>query len=143
MSQAGYEFKNAGLLTAGCLILSIETENAEALAGVVKAANTEAAMTGAPNSFYWSNDMKQIGRLALRQEGLNWNAYYALPDSMAEPIFLGSIRIGAVIDNPTRKLAFMGMMRDLVSDILEAEVGIRPIWGEVTEAPEHEKAGEA
>lgn len=48
LSQAGYEFKNAGLLTAHCLILSVETENAEALAGVIKAANTEAAMTGAP-----------------------------------------------------------------------------------------------
>ncbi len=46
--QAGYEFKNSGLLTAHCLILSVETENVESLAGVIKAANTEAAMTGAP-----------------------------------------------------------------------------------------------
>ena len=27
-------------------------------------------------------NMQQIGRLAMRKEGGNWNAYYALPDSM-------------------------------------------------------------
>ena len=49
LSQAGYAFKNAGLLTDGCLILKVDTENGEALMSVVKAANTEAAMTGAPH----------------------------------------------------------------------------------------------
>ena len=48
LKQSGYEFKNAGPFADGCLILSVETENVEALAGVVDAANTEAAMTGAP-----------------------------------------------------------------------------------------------
>jgi len=48
LSQAGYAFTNAGPLTTGCLILTVETHNFEALAIVVKAANTEAAMTGAP-----------------------------------------------------------------------------------------------
>lgn len=48
LSQAGYQFKNAGRLTTGTLLLQVETTNPEALAGVVAAANTEAAMTGAP-----------------------------------------------------------------------------------------------
>ena len=87
--------------------------------------------------------IQQIGRLAMRHEGDNWNAYYALPTSMTEPIFLGSIRMRAISDNPERKQAFMAMMRDIVSDIIEAETGIRPAWGGPTTAPEHERSGEA
>ena len=89
------------------------------------------------------NNMQQIGRLSMRREGENWNAYYALPDSIIEPVFLGSIRIGAITDNQERKTAFMHMMRDIVSDIIETETGERPTWGEPTTAPEHEKSGTA
>ena len=85
----------------------------------------------------------QIGRLAMRHEGGNWNAYYALLSGMDEAIFLGSIRMGAVTHNPERKEAFMQMMRDIVSDIIEEQSGRRPNWGGPTTAPEHEKAGEA
>lgn len=48
LSQSGYKYANAGQLTADTLILTVETENAEALGVVVKAANTEAARTGKP-----------------------------------------------------------------------------------------------
>jgi hypothetical protein len=85
----------------------------------------------------------QIGRLALRVEGENWNAYYALPYSMKEPVFLGSIRMGAVANNPERKQAFMLMMRDIVSDIIEESTGFRPTWGGPQSAPEHERSGAA
>lgn len=88
-------------------------------------------------------NMQQIGRLAMRHEGENWNAYYALTSSMEDSIFLGSIRMGAITGNPERKQAFMSMMRDIVSDIIEAKTGVRPTWGESTAAPEHERAGEA
>ena len=88
-------------------------------------------------------NLTQIGRLAMRQEGQNWNAYYALPDSMEKSIFLGSIRMGAVTDNPERKQAFIQMMREIVSDIIESKTGVRPTWGGLTTAPEHERAGEA
>jgi len=77
----------------------------------------------------------------MRWEGENWNAYYALPDTMNAPIFLGSIRMGAVAENPARKQAFMDMMRDIVSDIIEKETGIRPQWRGPERAPEHEKSG--
>lgn len=83
----------------------------------------------------------QVGRLAMRVEGENWNAYYALPDSMEKPIFLGSIRMGAVANNPERKQAFMLMMRDIVSDIIEESTGYRPTWGGPKTAPEHERSG--
>lgn len=46
LKQAGYSFENAGALTAGCLILTVITDNAVALGEVVKAANSEAAQTG-------------------------------------------------------------------------------------------------
>lgn len=88
-------------------------------------------------------NLEQIGRLAMRMEGDRWNAYYALPETMKDPIFLGSIRMGAVADNPTRKQAFMDMMRDIVSEIIEDETGIRPQWGGPEPAPEHERSGSA
>lgn len=87
--------------------------------------------------------MGQVGRLAMRQEGGYWNAYYALPDSMDSPLLLGSISMAAVSGNEARKAAFMDMMRDVVSDLIEGATGVRPIWGGPTSAPEHEKAGNA
>lgn len=48
LQQAGYVFKNAGVLAPGTLLLQVETTNVVALSEVLKAANTEAAMTGKP-----------------------------------------------------------------------------------------------
>jgi len=87
-------------------------------------------------------DLSQIGRLAMRQEGGNWNAYYAMPDSMEGAIFLGSIRMGAVVGHADRKKAFMDLMRGIVTDIIEEKTGHRPEWpDEPTPAPEHERSG--
>ena len=86
---------------------------------------------------------EQMGRLALRQEGGNWNAYYALPYTMDDAIFLGSIRMNLVMANKERKRAFMDLMQESVADIVENQFGVRPSWGGETTAPEHEKAGNA
>lgn len=48
LKQAGYAFENAGHLTAETLVLKVNTTNLAALGEVVKAANNEAARTGAP-----------------------------------------------------------------------------------------------
>jgi hypothetical protein len=88
-------------------------------------------------------DLEAVGRLAFRQEGGNWAAYYALPHDMAGAVPLGSIRMAAVIANPERKQAFIDLMRDVVADILEIQIGSRPIWTAPTAAPEHERSGEA
>lgn len=89
---------------------------------------------------------KKIGRLALREEGSMWNAYYALPDSMEGAIFIGSIAMRFVSgpDNEPRRAIFMTLMRDAVSDMMEELFGTRPTWpeGPVT-APEHERGGNA
>lgn len=48
LQQAGYQFDRADGLTPSSMILSVSTTNLQALGIVVKAANTEAAKTGAP-----------------------------------------------------------------------------------------------
>lgn len=88
-------------------------------------------------------DHGQVGRLAMRQEGGNWVAYYAAPGTMEKAVYLGSIMMNAVATNPTRKQAFMDMMRDIVSDFIEEQTGIRPVWGGPKSAPEHERSGNA
>lgn len=89
------------------------------------------------------SELEKIGRLAMRQEGGNWVAYYALNETMDNAILIGSIRMGAIIRKPERKAAFMDMMRDIVTDIIEENTGTRPEWGGEMQAPEHERAGSA
>lgn len=48
LQQAGYSFERVDGLTKDAMILTVTTENLVALGEVVKAANTEAARTGAP-----------------------------------------------------------------------------------------------
>ena len=85
----------------------------------------------------------QVGRLALRVEGDNWNAYYAKPNTMEGAVFLGSIGMPFIVANPERKQAFMDMMRDIVADHIQEATGIRPTWGDPKTAPEHERSGTA
>lgn len=87
--------------------------------------------------------LQEMGRLALRAEGENWNAYYAEPNTMEGAIFLGSILMATVVNNPERKKAFMELMQDIVAEYLKAVVGEQPTWLEPHSAPEHEKAGRA
>jgi hypothetical protein len=84
--------------------------------------------------------MNKIGRLAMRVEGTNWVAYYALPNTMEGAIFLGSIAM-KFVEDPTRKSTFMYLMQEAVSDIIEEETGTRPVWPEGPKpAPEHERS---
>lgn len=89
------------------------------------------------------HEVKQkLGRLALRQEGNFWNAYYAMPETMEGAVLLGSIAMRFVVDNADRKIAFMDMMRGAVSDLLEDQMGARPTWPDGPQAaPEAERAG--
>ena len=47
LKAAGYTWENSGGLSEGVLLLRVNTTNPEAAAIVIKAANDEAAMTGA------------------------------------------------------------------------------------------------
>lgn len=79
-------------------------------------------------------DHAQVGRLAMREEGDEWRAYYALPDTMKGALFLGSIKL-KFVERPERKKAFMDLMREAVADIIESQIGIRPVWGGEKVAP--------
>lgn len=85
---------------------------------------------------------QKVGRLAMRHEGMFWNAYYAMPDTMDDATLLGSIAMKFVQHDEVRKKAFMDMMMDAVSDIIEEETGVRPTWPEGAHpAPEKERSG--
>jgi len=69
-----------------------------------------------------------IGRLAMREEGSYWVAYYALEGTMRGSIKLGMVHMGFIKRDPARKAQFMDMMKHAVADIIEEKVGARPIW---------------
>lgn len=46
LKQSGYSFEQSGRLTPNTLLLTVVTDNLEALAEVVKSANNEASRTG-------------------------------------------------------------------------------------------------
>jgi hypothetical protein len=85
----------------------------------------------------------QIGRLALREEGDTWNAYYAMPGTLQGAVFLGSIKMSLIRERPRRKAQFMALMREAVGDILQDQTGVRPSWREQQPAPEDERSGNA
>jgi hypothetical protein len=83
-------------------------------------------------------------RLALRVEGNKWNAYFAWQETMEGAVWLGSILLRFVADNPERKQAFIALMQSMMSDAIEDVMGARPDWPNPPErAPEHERAGSA
>jgi hypothetical protein len=86
-----------------------------------------------------STDLK-VGRLALRADGDLWRAFYAMPDTLDNALFLGSIKLGLVSNNENQKMAFMKLMQDAVADILEKVSGERPTYPDGPQpAPEHER----
>jgi hypothetical protein len=86
--------------------------------------------------------LKKMGRLAMREEGTLWVAYYAMPDTMEGALFLGSVRMNFVRGHPDRRTAFIALMREAVGDIIEEKMGIQPEWPEGEQpAPEHERGG--
>jgi hypothetical protein len=82
---------------------------------------------GASESTAQSRPAMEIGRLALRQDGPLWVAYFAAPDTMDGAVKIASILLTCVAD-PKHKATFMALMRDIVSDIIESNIGHRPDW---------------
>lgn len=85
---------------------------------------------------------QQVGRLALRQEGTWWKAYYAMPGTMKGALLLGTIRRKHVEGgvHSERGRQFMNFMQQCVSDIIEETFGQRPSWPEGPQpAPENER----
>jgi hypothetical protein len=82
-------------------------------------------------------------RLALREEGEFWNAYFAKQGTMKDAILLGSIRL-SLVRAPDRKEQFMALMRGVFADMLKEVTGQRPVWPEPggRPAPESERSGD-
>jgi PRTRC genetic system protein C len=83
----------------------------------------------------------QVGRLAMRVEGNFWGAYYAQAGSMEGAVPLGTIGMGIVSRDETKRDRFFNLMRDAVADFIEDKTGQKPTWGVEERAPEHERAG--
>lgn len=111
-------------------------------AGHTEAIHTRLLTTDGPMADL--HDFKQVGRLAMRveirREGPFWVGYYALPDTMEGAIRLGEIAMKGVEDE-ARRTGFMGLMQEMVADILEDRLGIRPEFNIPDAAPEHERTG--
>ena len=85
----------------------------------------------------------QIGRLAMREEGQNWVAYWADTGTMEGAVFLGAIRMAFVAHNKKRKQGFIDLMTACAADVIEDITGTRPDWNKPQSAPESEKSGNA
>lgn len=88
--------------------------------------------------------LSQVGRVAFRVEGDNWNAYWALPDTMEGALFIASTRFAIVDGKPERKAQFMQYLRDAIGDIFFEQYGVRPSWPDPggRPAPAHERTRE-
>lgn len=84
---------------------------------------------------------QQLCRVALRVEGDWWVAYCAPPDTMEGAQELGRILMTMVQDQ-SRKQAFMDLMRSAVGDFLKDITG-KEVQFSTSRAPEHERAGRA
>jgi hypothetical protein len=83
------------------------------------------------------------GRLALRTEGNNWNAYWApRQDSMEGAMFIASVNMQLVSSEKRRK-EWRLLVQEMFGDMIEEHVGVRPTWPEPVMAPEHERTSNA
>ena len=80
-------------------------------------------------------------RLALREEGNFWNAYMALPDTMENAKLIGSIAMGAVIQDEKTKKDFMKVMQRVLAMAIKDVTGVKPKDWKITPGPESEKSG--
>ena len=84
-----------------------------------------------------------LGRLALRQEGEFWNAYWAPQSTMAGAILLGAIRLSLVPPGSETHRGFRALMQSAFDAIVEEKTGQTPTWSEPQIAPEAERSGSA
>ena len=86
-------------------------------------------------------ETQELGRLAMREQGIYWVAYYAMADTMEGAVELGRIPMASIgPEHEDRRRMFMQMMQDIVGDIFEERLGVRPTWPDPPRtAPEHER----
>jgi hypothetical protein len=82
-------------------------------------------------------------RLAMRVEGDWWIAYLAPDDTMEGAYQLGSMRLGAVADNPDLRNQFVKLMQEMITNRMGEAFSRTPVWDEPEPAPESERSGRA
>jgi hypothetical protein len=92
-----------------------------------------------------TNELQRVGRIAFREDGDNWVAYFARENTMEGAIFLGAIKMNFVRglgkNCKKRKKDFIDLMRACFSDVSEEVLGVRSVWGDPVPAPESERSG--
>jgi hypothetical protein len=87
--------------------------------------------------------LQQVGRIAMRQQGDWWIAYFAEQGSMQGAVELARVGMGFVQDK-TRRDQFLKFVRDIYADAIEEKLGVRPQFPDAPQpAPEHERSGNA
>lgn len=85
----------------------------------------------------------KIGRLAFREEGQFWNAYWAREQtSMKDAILLGSIRLHLACHEEVKK-SFMKAMKAALGAACKDATGQTPTWSTPRVAPDNERSGSA
>jgi hypothetical protein len=88
--------------------------------------------------------LQKVGRIAFREEGNLWNAYWALPNTMEDAILIASVKMGVVRSNADLKQAFMEFVRLAASRLLGEQFGDGVAeWQDPVLAPVSEKSGNA
>ena len=85
----------------------------------------------------------EIGRLAFREEGAFWVAYFAGPGTMDQAVVLGSIRMNVIQACPEHKAAFVTLMRGVLDTAFAEMFGAVPEWRGAQPAPDHERTKKA
>lgn len=78
-----------------------------------------------------------IGRLALREEGDYWVAYWAPPDTMEDASVLGSLHL-MLAREPKLQTAFMELMKAALAHVVWETAGEQISWPNPPQfVPEH------
>ena len=87
--------------------------------------------------------MTEVGRLALRVEGGNWNAYWAPKQSSMEGATLIASVNMELVKSKSRRDEWRFLVQEMFGDLIEEHSGVRPTWPAPHAAPEHERTRNA
>lgn len=88
-----------------------------------------------------SNTKPLLVRVAMRVQGDYWVACFAPADTLEGAREVGRVHMSIVQDR-SRKDAFLNIFSTFVADVVEAGMGVRPDI-DCRQAPEHERSGRA
>lgn len=82
-------------------------------------------------------------RLAVREEGAMANAYWAPRESMAGAQLVACMSLDVLNANPEFADLYGKVLNVLAAELAKTRLGARVVGVDVSDAPEHEKAGNA